>query len=91
MCFHIKLFLGSKREKAVDIQLKQRPYKLFTHTKINSPQVNPVWIRGPTALFSPNNSNRNPNPGKRRAADSHPHVQNAGEGFVLSRAHLCYN
>lgn len=75
----------------MDIQLKQRPYKLFTHKKINSPQVNPVWMRGPTALFSPNNSNHSPNLGKKRAADFHPNVQNAGEGFVWSRTYLCYS
>lgn len=38
----------------MNIPLKQRPYKLFTKKikiKVNRPQVNPIWVRGPTALF----------------------------------------
>lgn len=62
--FTLNFFLGSEKQREVNVQLKQRPYKLFTK-KINRPQVNPIWIRGPTALFLLNNSNHSPNSGKR--------------------------
>lgn len=75
----------------MDIQLKQRPYKLFTHTKINRLPVNSLCIRGPTALFLPNNDNHSPNTRKWRAAFFHPNAQNAEEGFLLGRTQLCYN
>lgn len=34
MCvFTSNCFLGSERERDMNIQLEQRPYKLFTHAK----------------------------------------------------------